>query len=272
MSVSSYAAAPTRLTADLRFGAWSGYTPPTAYSDILSATPVVITPAEQETVTLVAANSSNLGQVIDSGTTPTGKAAKVTLTAATMTPVMRALALGATVSEVTQASGAVADESVTLALGAWTKIANADIAAHGTGTEIVLETPGTPDVEVASTKYEIDRAGGYIRPLHADAVGVKKLSYHTSAVTRELYAAGAATSEYVHITGTVLDQASGYTSPIDIWRVRLAAKGEFDPTTNKFMEVVFEGDMVLPKNAAGAWITIHGRTPSSSWEFSRRTA
>lgn len=272
MSVAEHAVTPTRLVADIRFGAWSGFTPPTGYSDILSATPMTISVAEQETQTLVAANHSNLGQVLDSGTNPTGKAARLSLTAATMTPLMRALALGATVSEATQSAAAVVDESVTLALGAWTKIAHSDIEPHGTGTEIVLETAGTPDVAIASTKYEIDTAGGFIRPLHADAVGVKKLSYHTKAITWEKYAAGGTTSKYVHITGVAYDAASGFTAPIDIWRVMLAAKGEFDPTTNKFMAVVLEGDLVLPKNAAGEWITIAGRTPSSPWEFNRRTA
>jgi predicted nucleic acid-binding protein len=36
--------------------------------------------------------------------------------------------------------------------------------------------------------------------------------------------------------------------------------------------VVLEGDIVSPKDATGAWISIHGRVPSSPWEYRGRTA
>lgn len=373
MSLNSHAVGPSRLLADLQFGVWNGYTPPTHYSDILSATPMEISNAEQEKQTLIAVNAANLGEVIDSGMTPSGKPASVKLTAATMTPLMRALAIGARVTEHTQAAEQHVDVR-TLALDGWADLSGSTLAAAGTGTEIVVGTgatletgtantnngltwtarapgtttvtveladPGTPSASLgivvtgaaikvnlatssesavtstaaavlalvqgstaasalvtvahtgestgavavadvaaspltggtalAATKYQVNLNRGTIKALHADAVGEFSISYHTLATVAERYAAGAATSEYVHIMGMVLDQAAGLQSPIDIWRVRLMGTGTFDPTTNTFNNVVLEGDMVAPKDAAGNWIEINGKTPDSPWEYQRRT-
>jgi hypothetical protein len=371
MSVNTHAVGPSRLVADLQFGVWDGYAPPARYSDILSATPMEISNAEQESQTLIAVNASSLGEVIDSGMIPSGKAARVKLTAATMTPLMRALAVGARVTEHTQAAAPLVDTR-TLALDGWADLTGNNLAAAGTGTEIIVGTgatlatgteggnngltwtaraPGTTTVTVelddptaasatlsvtvtgaaikvnlatsalsavtstaaevlaaianstaasalvsvahtgdstgasavavvaaspltggtvlAATKYQVNLTRGTIKALHADAVGECAISYHTLATVGERYAAGAATSEYVHIMGMVLDQASNMWSPIDIWRARLAGTGTFDPTTNTYNNVVLEGDMVAPKDAAGNWIEINGKTPDSSWEYQR---
>lgn len=274
MSILNHAVAPRRFVADLFFGQWSGFTPPLQYSGPLSATPVEITVAEQKSETLIGVNLSNLGETLDSGNTPTGTPAKVTFKASTASPIIMALALGGTVTEVTQSASAISDETVIIpAIGnGWARLANQGIAAHGVGTEILVETAGTPDVEVASTKYEINLEAGLIRALHADAVGSKKVSYHLAARTSNRYAAGSAVSQYVHILGIAKDQKSGYTAPLHIWRASLSSKTKFDATTNKFLEIELEGDLVLPKDATGAWIAIGGRTPANAWEFDERTA
>lgn len=373
MTINAHSVGPSRLVADLQFGVWDGYTPPAQYSDILSATPMEISNAEQESQTLIAVNASNLGEVIDSGMTPSGKAARVKLTAATMTARMRALAVGARVTEHTQAAAPVVDVR-TLALDGWADLSGNNLADPGTGTEIVVGAaaslatgteganngltwtavvPGTSTVTVelddptgnsaalavtvtgsavkvslatseagaitstaahvlaavqasaearalvtvahtgastgavavaavaatelagstvlAADKYQINLNRGSIKALHADAVGAFAISYHTQATVAERYAAGGATSEYVHVMGMVLDQASNKWSTIDIWRARLAGTGTFDPTTNTYNNVVLEGDMVPPKDAAGNWIVINGKVPDSSWEYHRRT-
>ena len=146
-------------------------------------------------------------------------------------------------------------------------------ASDGTGVvAAVSQTALAGGVALAATKYEVDTVGGYIKPLHVDAVGAKAISYTTAAGTFESYAAGAATSRFAHVTGMVRDNASGAFGEIDFWRVNLAAKGEFDPTTGEFVNVELEGSIGTPKDGDGAWITIAGRVPTSPWRFQRKTA
>jgi hypothetical protein len=264
---SLYTAIPVFTEADLRFGVWDGLTPPVAYSDIISFETVEISPTGQEVANLIARNGLQLGVVLDSQQRPTDKAAAVKLLAATMTPKMLALALGASsVTEVTQGAAAVADEPITLVMGQWTKLANSDIAAESVGTPIVLETTDATPVAITATKFEIDHDAGLIRPLHADAVGAKTLSYWKAARVWDEYAAGGAVSEYVHITGTAVERRTGFRAPLDIWRTRMAASGTFDPAAGKHLKVELSGDLIQPS------VAVFGVIPTAPWRFRLRTS
>lgn len=259
--------APTPLFTllEARFGFWvSDTVPPTAYSDFINNEKLEISTPEQEIKKLISRMTSSQGAALDSQSVPTEKTAEVTLTASTFTPDLQAIALGATVSEVSQSASAVTAEAVTTVLGMWVPLANYGIAAHGTGTEIVVTT--SADGAVASTKYEIDRELGMIKALHADAVGVgMKISYHPEARTWEQYQGGLALNKYVHISGQAKNQVSGKVGDLDIWRVNLKPAGTFDPVGGDYLRVELSGDMLIPT------VPVRGFTPTAPYRFRVRT-
>jgi hypothetical protein len=260
------APAPLFTLLEARFGFWvSDTVPPTSYSDFINNEKLEISAPEQEIKKLISRMTSTQGAAIDSQSVPTEKTAQVTLTASTFTPDLQAIALGATVSEVTQTAAAVASEAVNTVLGMWVPLANYAIAAAGTGTEIALVT--SSDVAVAATKYEIDHVLGMIKATHADAVGVgMKLSYHPAAGTWEQYQGGLALNKYVHITGQAKNQVSGKIGDLDIWRANLAPAGTFDATGGDYLRVELSGDMLVPS------VAVRGFTPGAPYRFRVRTA
>lgn len=262
---------PVSLYTDLKvaFGVWSGLTPPTAYSDYINFELCEITPPKQEIERLISRMSHNAGVALDSQAKPSEEPAQVKLTASTLSPKLLAIALGATVADVSQTTGAIVDEAITTVLNAWVPAKNAGIAAHGTGTEILLETSG--DVEVVSTKYAVDLEAGLLMALHADAVGSMKFSYHKAARTWETYSSGAAIAEYVHITGTARERRTGYLAPFDIWRTQLSSSSAFDPAKGTYLKPELTGDLLLPTVAierVGGALVI----PTAAWSFRLRTA
>lgn len=250
-----------------RIGEWvNDETPPASYSADLELETMEITVPAQSTVKLIGRTISTLGQAIDSQNRATDSVASVVIRANTFHPALVALAVGGSVAEASQSIAAITDEVVTTVLDVWVPLANAGIAAAGTGTEIALKTSG--DVAVSSTKYEIDLELGMIRALHADAVGTgMKLSYHKAARTWEQYEGGAASSRYVHITGRARNAISGQIGTLDIWRANLAPDGAFViPSGEKHFQGGFKGDLITPT------VAIRGFTPTNAWRFRDRTA
>jgi hypothetical protein len=258
---------PIFLDFDGMMGEWvDDETPPVTYSQHLELESLEITAPAQNTVKLIGRRTSTLGQAIDSQNRATDSVASVAIKVNTFHPALLALAVGGSVAEASQSTGAITDELVTTVLDIWVPLANDGIAADGTGTEIALKTGA--DVAVSADKYEIDLELGMIRALHADAVGEgMKISYHLEARTWEQYEGGAATSRFMHITGQARNDISGKVGRLDIWRANLAPDGAFMiPTGEKHFQGSFKGDLITPT------ISIRGFTPTKAWRFRDRTA
>lgn len=264
MTIASYTPRATYLRFSGRVGVWSGLTPPTAYSDFVNFEKIEITAPEQETEKLISRMTGSFGAALDSQQKPTDAVANVSMEFSTLTPKLIELCLGSTLSEVTQTTGAVADEAVTTALNVWVPLANRGIAVHGTGTEIVLEIPD--NTTITADKYQIDHELGMIKAIHADAVGTGVISYHKAARTWENYAAGLASSGYVHITGQATDMVSALTGTLDIWRANVAPSGAFDPVAGGYLKGALSGDLITPSVAIG------GATQSTPWRWRIRSA
>jgi hypothetical protein len=248
-----------------RVGLWDGLVPPVEYSDFINFEKIEITAPEQEAEKLISRMTSSFGAALDSQQKPTDTVAQVAMEFSTLTPRLIELALGASVTEVAQTVGAVADELVTTVLNIWVPLANAGIAAHGTGTEIELTTGA--DAAVTADKYQVDLELGMIRAIHTDAVGVgMKLSYHKAARTWESYAAGLATSGYVHLVGQATDKVTDMVGTLDIWRANLAPTGPFDPVAGGHLKGALGGDLITPAVAIG------GAVQTTPWRWRIRTA
>ena len=242
----------TYLRCEFKFGVWSGDIAPTQFYDPVNFTKLEIQSQKQEFEQLLSNMESSYGQVLASVAKPT-EAASLSAEAGYMPPYLMGLLLGADITELSQSSGAVADEAVTLALGVWVPLANKYLAAHGTGTEIVLETPGTPDVEVANTKYVVDLINGLIKATHADAVGTKQISYYKATRTGELYKGGQAKSAYLKLVGTGTEKISQKRCRLQIHKVSLAASAAFDPVAGGYVKGSFAGDLLTPSTETSPW-------------------
>ena len=241
------------INAELKAGIRAGQnTAPVTYSDPQNFTLCEITAPVQESERLLSNMTSTYGSALASVSKAT-EAAKIKLEFDTMTPTFLALVLGADVSEVVQASDAVALDTVTTVLDQWVKLSNQYITAHGTGTEIALTT--SLDVAVVSTKYEIDLVNGMIKAIHSDAVGTDmKLSYTKSARTWEQYLAGQAKSAYVALMGAATERVSGNVGRLVIHCASLSVSGTVDPIVGGFFTGTLEGDLIVPSGESSPWL------------------
>lgn len=257
MTIATEQAKSVYLRLALRVGVWDGITPPTKYSDYLNFEKAEFTVPEQETDKIISnIGDDGYGGVLDSQSKATDKTATVSLEFSTLTPTMIALALGANLSEVTQASSTKTDEPVTTELDAWVYLGVSGIS------DFSLEKSS---VAVDASKYELDAERGLIKAIHADAVGSCTFSCDVDAITWEDYAAGLAKSTYVHLMGTATEMKTGKKAPIDVWRAQLVPDGTFDPLSGGFLKGKLKGDLITPSEP------ILGAIPTSPWRFRLRT-
>lgn len=238
------------LNCAIKFGFWAGDTAPTQFYDPVNWTKLELSSQKQESDDLLSNMEGSAGEIIAS-VNKTTEAGSLSAEADYMPPALYAVLLGATLTEVTQTTAAVADEAITPAVGLWVPLANKYLAAHGTGTEIVAETSG--DVTVASTHYEIDLVNGLFKALDATGATVAKISYHTTTRTIENYAAGKAISQYVMLVGSATEKVSMKRGRIHVHKVNMAGSAAFDPVTGTYVKGQFSGKMLTPTGYTSPW-------------------
>lgn len=238
------------LNCAIKFGFWSGDTAPTQFYDAVNWTKLELTTQQQEAENLLSNMEGSAGEPLAS-VNKTTEAGSLSAEADYMPPALYAVLLGATLSEVTQTTGAIADEAITPAIGLWVPLANKYLAAHGTGTEIVAETAA--DATIASTNYEVDLVNGMFKALNATGATVAKISYHTTTRTIENYAAGKAISNYVGLIGSATEKVSSKRGRIHIHKVNLAGSAAFDPVTGTYVKGTFSGTMLTPTGYTSPW-------------------
>ncbi len=237
------------LNCAFKFGFWNGTVAPTQFYDAVNWTKLELSTQVQEADNLLSNMEGSAGEPLAS-VNKTTEAGSLSGEADYMPPQLFSVLLGATLTEVTQTQEAVVDEAVTLALGLWVPLANKYIL---TDPAFLLETDGTPDVEIASTKYEVDYVNGMIKATHADAVGAKLATYTRGARTLENYAAGKAISNYVMLRGSATEKVSSKRGRIQIHKVNLAGSAAFDPVTGTYVKGQFSGTMLTPTGYDSPW-------------------
>lgn len=238
------------LRCEFKFGVWSGDTAPTQFYDPINFTKLEIASQTQEFEQLISNMESTYGQTLASVAKPT-EVASLAAEADYMPPYLFGLLLGADITELSQSSGAVADEAITPAVGLWVPLANQYIAPHDTGTEIVAETSG--DVVIASTHYTIDHINGLFKALDSTGATVAKISYHKAARTGEIYKGGQAKSAYLKLVGTGTEKVSQKRCRLLVHKVSLAASAAFDPVAGGYVKGSFAGDLLTPTGETSPW-------------------
>ncbi len=246
----SQTASYTYLRCEFKIGFWAGDVAPTQYFGPIDFTKVAITAMKQEQDRLLSNMESSYGQVMASVAKPTDPGA-LAAEFQSMTPDLLALLLGADATELNQSTSAVADEAITPVEGAWIPLANAHIAPHGTGTEIVAETSG--DVTVDATHYAVDTINGMFKALDATGATVAKISYHKATRTGIVYTAGQAKSAYVHLVGTGTEKVSAKRARLNVWKASLSPSGEFDLGAGGFVKGALSGDLLTPTSRNSPW-------------------
>lgn len=240
----------TYLNCAFKYGFWSGDTAPTNFYDAANFTKAEITNPVQEADVLPSNMEGSIGEALASVNKPT-EAAKISLEADYMSPILMGLLLGADITELSQTTAAVTDEAITPVLGLWIPLANKYLAPHGTGTEIVAETSG--DVTVASTHYEIDHINGLFKATSATGMTVAKISYHTATRSGEIYKGGKVKSAYVKLVGTATERVSSKRCRIVVHKASLAAASAFDPVAGGYVKGTFAGDLLTPSTETSPW-------------------
>jgi len=155
------------------------------------------------------------------------------------------LVIGADVTALTQTNDTVTDEVITTLLDTWVPLANKFLDST---VPLVLETDGTPDVAIATSKYEVDYNAGLIRALHSDAVGVGMLvTYKKLAITAgESYAAGKAKSAYIMLYGTAVEKVTGNAGLLTVYKASVSPSSAYDWVKGGFATGALTGDLITP--------------------------
>ena len=239
------------LNCAIKFGFWSGDTAPTQFYDDVNWTKLALTTQQQEAENLLSNMEGSAGEPLAS-VNKTTEAGSLSAEADYMPPQLFSVLLGATLTEVTQTTGAVADEAITPAVGLWVPLANKYITPHGTGTEIVAKTAA--DATITSDHYTVDTVNGLFKALDSTGATVTKVSYTKSARTIENYAAGKAISNYVMLIGSATEKVSNRRGRIQIYKVNLSGSAAFDPVTGTYVKGTFGGTMLTPTGYTSPWL------------------
>lgn len=237
------------LDVAMKYGLWAGDVEPTEFYDPINFTKLEITPPPQEIKRIVSRMEGTAGVALATRQRATGEPGKLDCEFDRAPVGLIALALGATVEELSVADDDITDEAVTTALNLWVPLANRWIDAE----TFVLETDGTPDVVVDASKYELDAVNGLVKAIHADAVGAKLATYSVIATAGEIYNAGLARSDRVKLVGTGTEYGTKRRCRIIIERVSLAAKGAFDFISGDALKGALTGELELPTGATSPW-------------------
>lgn len=240
----SVASRAVYLNCAFKPGFWSGDTEPTAFYDPINFTKLEITSQVQEADRLISNLEGSAGEALASVNKPTDPA-KMAADADYMSPQMLALLLGADLSEVTQITGTITDEAVTLSVGLWVPLANRYISGASAKT--------AADAVVSSSHYAIDGINGLIKALDATGATIAKVSYTKDARTAETHKAGKAKSSYIKLVGTGTDKVSQKRVRLVIHKASLAAGGAFDPVAGGYLKGSFAGDILTPPTETSPW-------------------
>lgn len=216
---------------------------PTQLSGPINLTKIEATPPEQESDDLPSNIAGSAGELLASVQKPT-KPGQISLECNTMSPDLRALILSADVAALSQSAATVTDAVIATALNLWTKLPGEYIAAAG----ITLKTAA--DAVVAADKYTVDRVSGYIKALHADAVGAAmKITFSKTAVQGESYSAGKTKSAFLYLTGRAYDKYTQTWGILTIEKASVSNKQGYDYAKGGWMTGALTGTLLTPPGA-----------------------
>lgn len=234
---------PIYLQCSMNYGLWNGDTAPTQYQGPINITKLETTPIKQENDRLISNIDGSFGEALASVSKPTDPGT-LSMEFNSMPKDLLALVIGADTATLTQTSDTVTDEAITTALNIWVPLANKFLDS---ATPLVLETAGTPDVVIDSSKYQVDYVAGLVMATHADAVGTKQATYKKLALTAaESYKAGKAKSAYIKLIGAATEKVSGKRGLLTIHKASVSNSSAYDWVKGGYTSGALSGDMLTP--------------------------
>lgn len=232
------------LQAKMKFGYWSGTTAPTQFYPAINFTKMELTAPKQEIERLKSNMEGSVGQDLATVNKPVADASVGFSAEFTRAPLaLQSLAIGSTLSELSQTGGTKSDQAVTLAVGVWVPLPDAMLTSFTTLKD-------ASDQAVAATHYEVDLLDGMVLALDATGALGTKATYVTATVDGVIHDAGQVRSEYVMLRGTATDKASGKRGRLIIHRANLAPGGAWDVVGGSFLKGSLEGTCETPTYTA----------------------
>lgn len=239
------------LNCAVKFGFWSGDTPPTTFYDAVNWTKLELQSQKQETDDLLSNIEGSAGELLGS-INKTTESGSMTAEADYMPPALYAVLLGATLTEVTQSETTVTKESITTpTVGLWTPVDH-QYLINTTGKPISAYT-ATSGV-IGASNYTVDLVNGLYKPLNATGANANRLTYTYSTRTIENYAAGKAVSNYVMLVGSATEKISSKRGRIMVYKVNISGSAAFDPVTGTYVKGQFSGKMLTPTGYTSPWL------------------
>ena len=221
----------------------------------LNATAIEINPGEAERVQRKSYMRDTYGQNLDSVVLPGAPSISITLDDAS--PEIIAFALLGTTASISQASGSVADEEVTIvALDKWHKL-----NAHQISSVVVKDDDGAgaagTTTYVLGTDYDLDLATGAIKALTGGAIEAADLLHvaYTKAATTGTRVTGSQENDvtaWLRLDGTNL--ATGKPVQGVIYKAVLAPSGTINLGGDEFVSFGLEGDLVTPDGYSAPYV------------------
>lgn len=231
------------LQCKMKFGFWSGQTPPTTFYPAVNFTKLELTNPKQEVERLKSNMEGSVGQDLATVNKPVEDSFVGFSGEFTRAPMaLLALAMGATPSELTQTGETKTDQAVTLAVGIWVPLPNAMLASF-TSLKTAL------DAAIDASHYEVDLVDGMIMALDSTGATGTKATYVTATVDGVEYNAGQVRSEYVMLRGTATDKNTAKRGRLIIHRANLASAGAWDVVGGSFLKGALEGSCETPTAA-----------------------
>lgn len=231
---------PLYIECAMKFGLWTGDTPPSQFLGPINITKLETTPITQEDDDLVSNIAGSVGEVLDSVPKPTD-AGTLSMEFNSMPKDLLSLVIGADNSALAQNGASVTDESVNTALNIWVPLANKYLSATG----FSLKT--SADAAVDAAKYVVDTVDGMIMAIHADAVGTgMKFSYTTETVAGETYEGGKAKSAYLMLRGKAYDKRSAKWGRLLVVKASVSNSAAQDWAKGGWMSGALNGKLLTP--------------------------
>jgi len=221
----------------------------------LNATAIEINPGEAERVQRKSYMRDTYGQNLDSVVLPGAPSISITLDDAS--PEIIAFALLGTTESISQASGNVADEEVTvMALDKWHKLAAHQISAVVVKDDDGDGNPGTTTYTLG-THYDLDLATGAIRFISGGGILADDLIHvaYTKAATTGTRVVGSQENDvtaWLRLDGTNL--ATGKPVQGVIYKAVLAPSGTINLGGDEFVSFGLEGDLVTPDGYSAPYV------------------
>lgn len=231
------------LQCKMKFGFWSGQTPPTQFYPAVNFSKLELTNPKQEVERLKSNMEGSVGQDLATVSKPVEDSFVGFAGEFSRAPMaLLALSIGSVPTELSQTGGTKTDQAVTLAVGIWVPLPDAMLASFTS-----LKTAS--DVAVEATHYEVDLVDGMIMALDATGATGTKATYVTATVDGVVHDAGQVRSEYVQFRGTATDKNTAKRGRLIIHRANVASAGAWDVVGGSFLKGALEGSCETPTAA-----------------------